>query len=86
MCFFELNYGHINQDLRTFVAKTHQSQFSRFWGKILNPNFYLCKKIDIMKLWISTKLAKKLKNPQQSFGSLISLALHSFPVSVLSTP
>ena len=27
MCFFELNHGHMNQDLRTFVAKTHQSQF-----------------------------------------------------------
>ena len=50
MFFFELNYGHMNQDLRTFVAKTHQSQFTRFWGKILNPNFYLCKQNDIMKL------------------------------------
>ena len=50
MCFFELNYGHMNQDLRTFVAKTHQSRFTHFWGKILNPNFDLCKRIDIMKL------------------------------------
>ena len=25
--------------------------FTRFWGKILNSNFCLCKKIDIMKLW-----------------------------------
>ena len=50
MCFFELNYGHMNQDLRTFVAKTHQSRFTRFWGNILKSKFFLCKKIDIMKL------------------------------------
>ena len=53
MCFFELNYGHMNQDLRTFVAKTHQSRFMRFWGKILNSNFCLCKKIDIIKLCLN---------------------------------
>ena len=51
--FFELNYGHMNQDLRTFVAKTHQSRFMRFWGKILNSNFCLCKKIDIIKLCLN---------------------------------
>ena len=33
MYFFELNYGHMNQDLRTFVAKTHQSRFARFGVK-----------------------------------------------------
>ena len=34
-----------------FVAKIYQSQITRFWGKILNSNFRLCKKIDISQLW-----------------------------------
>ena len=33
-----------------FVAKIYQSQITRFWGKILNSNFCLCKKIDISQL------------------------------------
>ena len=28
-----------------FVAKTYQLRITRFWGKILNPNFCLCKKL-----------------------------------------
>ena len=28
-----------------FVAKTYQSQITRFWGKILNSNFCLCKNL-----------------------------------------
>ena len=34
-----------------FVAKIYQLRITRFWGKILNSNFYLCKKIEILQLW-----------------------------------
>ena len=34
-----------------FVAKIYQLRITRFWGKILNSNFYLCKKFDISQLW-----------------------------------
>ena len=43
-----------------FVAKIYQSQITRFWGKILNSNFCLCKKIDISQLWSSTDWMKIL--------------------------
>jgi len=33
-----------------FVAKIYQLRITRFWGKILNSNFYLCKKFDISQL------------------------------------
>ena len=33
-----------------FVAKTYPSRITRFWGKILNSNFCLCKKFDISQL------------------------------------
>ena len=33
-----------------FVTKTYQTRITRFWGKILNSNFYLCNKIDISQL------------------------------------
>ena len=33
-----------------FVANTYQSRSTRFWGKILNSNYCLCKKIDISQL------------------------------------
>ena len=36
-----------------FVAKTYQSQITRFWGKILNSSFCLWKKFDISQLWRS---------------------------------
>ena len=35
-----------------FVAKTYQSRFTHFWGKISNFNLYLCKKFDILQLCI----------------------------------
>ena len=34
-----------------FVAKIYQSQITRFCGKMLNSNFFLCKKFDISQLW-----------------------------------
>ena len=37
-----------------FVAKTNQSRITRFWGKGLNSNFYLCKIYDISQLCILT--------------------------------
>ena len=33
-----------------FVANTYQSQITRFWGKILNSSYCLCKKFDISQL------------------------------------
>ena len=33
-----------------FVAKIYQLRITRFWGKILNSNFCLCKKFDISQL------------------------------------
>ena len=35
-----------------FVAKIYQLRITRFWGKILNSNFCLCKKFDISQLWL----------------------------------
>ena len=37
-----------------FVAKRNQSRITRFWGKSLNSNFYLCKIYDISQLCILT--------------------------------
>ena len=39
-----------------FVAKIYQLRITRFWGKILNSNFCLCKKFDILQLWTTIVL------------------------------
>ena len=62
-----------------FVAKTYQSRIMRFWGKILNSNFCLCKNFDISQLCLFLQFIQTIGAIAVFVFALVSDVCHSRP-------
>ena len=66
--------------ISTFCRKNISVAIYAFWGKILNFNFYLCKKFDISQLWV-----QRLLKPYWRHSREHRLSLSVTPLWLLST-